>query len=229
MATHYDIVRLTEVESTQDEASRRFDTTGVPTLVVADRQRTGRGRQGRTWAQADQALFSSLSFDIAWNHEHRTLVPLITGVVLSDAMFAVSGRHPSLKWPNDVLIGAEKVAGILVELTGDRMTVGCGVNLWWSNPVEGATSLFDQEVSSDVVDDLAQRWSSQLLAELTRPSGDWCKERYLERSVTIGHAVAWEEGAGTATGLTDSGALIVSTDHGDVTLHAGEVHMHAPR
>lgn len=228
MATHYDIVRLRAVESTQDEALRRFDTTGVPTLVVADRQRTGRGRQGRIWEQSDQALFSSLSFNISWNPEHRTLVPLITGVVLSDALFAVSGREPSLKWPNDVLIAEGKVGGILVELNGDRMTVGCGVNLWWSNPVKGATSLFHQEVSSAVAGDLAQRWSSQLLAELTRPSGDWCKDRYLERSVTIGHAVVWEKGEGTATGLTDSGALMVSTDHGEMALHAGEVHMRAP-
>lgn len=229
MATHYDIVHLSEVGSTQDEAARRFDIAGVPTLVVADRQITGRGRQGRTWEQPDRAMFSSLSFHSHWKPEHRTLVPLMTGVAVSDAIANVGGREPSLKWPNDILIGGDKVGGILVELDGDRMTVGCGVNVWWSDPTVGATSVFSEDVGPAIALELARLWTQLLLEELEGPSGEWRKDRYVELSATLGHEVVWETGAGWAVGLAPSGALIVDTEDGVVTINAGEVHMRGRR
>ncbi|KAA3641909.1 MAG: biotin--[acetyl-CoA-carboxylase] ligase [Armatimonadetes bacterium] len=225
MATHYDIVHLSEVGSTQDEARDRFAATGVPTLVVADRQVAGRGRQGRSWYQPDQAMFSSLSFRTDWKPEHRTLIPLVTGMAVCDAIVSVGGREPSLKWPNDVLIDGAKVGGILVELDEDQMTVGCGLNLWWADPIAEAGSVFDDHVDPSVALDLARLWSQALLEQLEGPSGAWPEDRYIEQSATLGRQVLWDEGAGIAIGLTPSGALIVDTAEGIETIHAGEVHM----
>lgn len=225
MATHYDIVHFSEVGSTQDQAARRFDTTGVPTLVVADRQIAGRGRQGRRWQQPDQAMFSSLSFATDWEPRHRTLIPLIAGSVVCEVIGDVGRRAPSLKWPNDILIDRAKVGGVLVEADGDHLTVGCGLNLWWADPIEGATSVFDKDVDSTLALNLAKRWARALLDEIDGPSGEWRKDRYVEMSATLGHEVVWDGGMGTAAGLTASGALIVDTPRGREIIHAGDVHL----
>ncbi len=225
MATHYDIVHISEVGSTQDEAARRFDATGVPTLVVADRQIAGRGRQGRTWEQPDRAMFSSLSFMMDWEPVHRTLIPLVAGLVVCETIRDVGRCEPSLKWPNDILIDGAKAGGVLVEAEGARLTVGCGLNLWWADPIAGATSVFDADVDSTVALDIATRWSQALLYEIDGPSGKWPKNRYVELSATLGREVVWDGGMGTATGLSASGALVVHTAEGIETIHAGDVHL----
>ena len=93
MDTHYDIVQMQSAQSTQDEASKALLSTGTPTLVVAERQTQGRGRQGRSWAQPDRALFSSFSFSSQWNQEDLSLVPLCTGVAVQRAYKMWSGRR----------------------------------------------------------------------------------------------------------------------------------------
>jgi len=225
MATHYDIVHLTEVGSTQDEATARFDGTGMPTLVVADRQVKGRGRQGRTWEQPDRAMFSSVSFDIDWEPARRTLVPLITGLVVSESVVRAGGLETGLKWPNDILVGSLKAGGVLVELEGDRMTVGCGLNLWWADPIEDATSAFASDPGTGAASDLANDWVSALLGEVARGPGSWREADYLSACVTVGQSVEWVDGRGRAVGIDDSGALVVETADGTVTIHAGDVHL----
>lgn len=229
MATHYDIVHLSTAGSTQDEAGDRFTQTGKATLVVADRQVEGRGRQGRSWQEPDRAMFSSFSFETTWQPEHRTLVPLITGVVVCEAIAAIGGLAASLKWPNDILVGDAKAGGILVELAGDRMTVGCGLNLWWKDPIDGATSAFDNDPGASFAVELARSWADGLVAELACESGDWRSKDYESLSVTLDREVAWEGGAGTAISITASGALVVATVDGHKTIHAGDVHMRPRR
>jgi BirA family biotin operon repressor/biotin-[acetyl-CoA-carboxylase] ligase len=225
MATPYDIVHLTKVGSTQDEAAQRFANTGSPVLVVADRQIEGRGRQGRSWAQPDSAMFSSLAVETTWRPEHRTLVPLMAGVVVSEAIALTSGVVASLKWPNDILAPEGKVGGILVELAGNRMTIGCGINLWWANPIEGAAAIFSDDPGPAAATELATAWATALLAELNAESGAWRAADYEALSVTLGREVEWEGGSGTAVSIAESGALVVETSKGNVTVHAGDVHM----
>jgi BirA family biotin operon repressor/biotin-[acetyl-CoA-carboxylase] ligase len=225
MATPYDIVHLTEVGSTQDEAAQRFATTGSPVLVVADRQVEGRGRQGRSWQQPDRAMFSSLAVDTNWKPEHRTLVPLITGVVVSEEIALMARVVASLKWPNDILVPDGKAGGILVEVSGNRMTVGCGINLWWADPIEGAAAIFSDDPGPNAATELAMAWATALLAELQAESGVWRASDYEALSVTLGREVAWEGGTGTAASITESGALVVTTSEGNIAVHAGDVHM----
>lgn len=225
MATHYDIVHLTEVGSTQDEAADRFDRSGSPTLVVADSQIAGRGRQGRQWIQPDRAMFSSLSFGIEWEPRHRTLVPLLTGLVVSESISLAGGFDTVLKWPNDILVGSLKAGGVLAELAADRITVGCGLNLWWSDPIEGATSVFPSDPGPDAALGLATEWAGSLLAELEKGADAWRKDDYLGRSATIGRPVAWEGGEGRAVAIDAFGALEVETADGTKTIHAGDVHL----
>lgn len=225
MATHYDIVHLTEVATTQDEASARFARSGIPTLVVADRQVAGRGRQGRRWEQPDRAMFASVSFGIDWDMAHRSLVPLVTGLVVAEAINAAGGRQTKVKWPNDLLVGKAKVGGVLVELDGDRMTVGSGLNLWWAAPIEGATSVYGDDPGPASALGLAGRWVTALFGELDQGAVAWRRSDYVRASATLGREVWWDDGEGRAVSVTDEGALVVDTVAGVRTIHAGDVHM----
>lgn len=99
-------------------------------VVVADEQTEGRGRLGRRWlAPAGTSLLCSLQLRPAVAPEH---LPELTGVAsraCSEAIAAVTGLEPELKFPNDVLVDGRKVAGILAEAREERVVLGVGVNV----------------------------------------------------------------------------------------------------
>ncbi len=116
---HY---RLTD--STNARA-RELAAAGAPhgTVVTAAEQSAGRGRQGRTWvAPAGRALLCSVLL-----RDPPRLLPLAAGVAVAE----VVGEQASVKWPNDVLLGGRKVAGILVEWRPQQSwaVVGIGLNV----------------------------------------------------------------------------------------------------
>jgi BirA family biotin operon repressor/biotin-[acetyl-CoA-carboxylase] ligase len=225
MATHYDIFRLATVESTQDEARSRRDGNSAPVLVVADEQISGRGRQGRVWSQPDRGVFASLSFASHWTLSARTLIPLIAGVAMRRAILDRFDIDVGLKWPNDLMFRADKVGGILAEMSDASLVVGCGVNLWWADPVQGAGALFTTDPGTDAAAALAESWASGLLEIIEDGPKAWPRIEYEHASVTIGQDVWWDEGHGRATGIADGGGLIVRKDGTEVTLHSGAVHM----
>jgi BirA family biotin operon repressor/biotin-[acetyl-CoA-carboxylase] ligase len=124
------------VESTQDEA-RAAVLAGAPTrsIFVADYQRAGRGRQGRTWlAPAGSSLLLSMLF----REQSQQPVPFrwtsMASVSLTDAIGALLPRvELAIKWPNDVLLDGRKVAGVLAETLWNGVEfiaiVGIGVNV----------------------------------------------------------------------------------------------------
>ena len=85
MDTHYDIVRLATVASTQDEARNKAADSGAPALVVAAEQTAGRGRQSRVWTQPNRGMFASLAFASEWDETDRTLIPLVAAVAMRRA------------------------------------------------------------------------------------------------------------------------------------------------
>jgi BirA family biotin operon repressor/biotin-[acetyl-CoA-carboxylase] ligase len=133
---HWQAHYFETTDSTQDEA-RIAGRRGAPSqsLFVADYQRAGRGRQGRTWlAQPGGALMLSVIFresktpptPLRWT----SLASVSLAEAISDLFPALS---PAIKWPNDVLLNDRKVAGILAETTSDGQQlvaiVGVGVNV----------------------------------------------------------------------------------------------------
>jgi BirA family biotin operon repressor/biotin-[acetyl-CoA-carboxylase] ligase len=133
------------VGSTQDEA-RRAPAGLTRALYVADEQTSGRGRQGRTWlAGPGTALLVSIVFEDRDTSPFRytTLVSL----ALAEAIEQVApGARPAIKWPNDLMLDARKLAGVLAESTSDgersRVIVGIGVNVTAAPPeVPTATCL----------------------------------------------------------------------------------------
>ncbi len=184
---------------------------------------------GRTWVQPDRAVFSSFSFPSDWPDPHQPLITLCTAVALAETIESLSGRASLIKWPNDLLIDGSKIAGILVEAAGSTVTVGCGVNLWWPQPPQFAGSVYDDDPGPDIALEMAVGWVEALLVILERGPGAWPRDRYLERSWTVGRTVSWEGGTGRGIGIDEHGGLIVATDLGHTVITAGEVHTHRER
>jgi BirA family transcriptional regulator, biotin operon repressor / biotin---[acetyl-CoA-carboxylase] ligase len=99
-------------------------------LAAADEQTAGRGRLGRRWlAPAGTSLLCSLQLRPAVASER---LPELTGVAsraCAEAVAALTGLEPELKFPNDVLVGGRKVAGILAEAREGRVVLGIGINV----------------------------------------------------------------------------------------------------
>jgi len=111
-------------------------------LVALD-QTAGRGRQGRQWASAEGNFFGSALVSLRESDPPAATLSLVAALALADAIDAAVASQPlMLKWPNDLLLNGKKVAGILLERSGNRVAVGFGVNL------ASAPALGDREASN---------------------------------------------------------------------------------
>ena len=200
------------------------------TLVTADEQTAGRGRQGRTWTAApgDALLLSLLVRGV---EPGAALLPLAAAVAVCEAIAPIEAQ---IKWPNDVWVERRKVAGILLEGRPQEgwAVIGIGLNVRTSEfPEElreratslalaGVSDASVAEVRAALVDALA-RWIAAPAAEVLAA--------WRARDALLGSRVAWSGGTGTAVGITDGGALKVETPAGEgVELDAGEVHLERP-
>jgi BirA family biotin operon repressor/biotin-[acetyl-CoA-carboxylase] ligase len=218
MATPYSLQVYEEVTSTQDIAAAAL--VDHPVLVVAGRQSEGRGRSQRTWESAPRAMAASLALRPLWDSGSWPLIPLVAGLAAADVLTGKIG----LKWPNDVLIGRNKVGGILIEGSGEVLVIGFGLNLWWPAPPEGVGACSVEDPGRPAVVDTATAWADHLLQRLSAGPKDWGRAEYLNLSVTVGQRVTWEpEGEGNAVDIGDDGSLIVETEHGTQHLIAGEI------
>ena len=212
--------RLTD--STNARA-RELASGGAPhgTVVTADEQSAGRGRQGRTWtAPAGRALLCSVVI-----RDPPRLLPLAAGV----AVAVVAGTDSQIKWPNDVLLGGRKVAGILVEarLQERWAVVGIGLNVAVREadfPVE----LRDRAGTLGLEPSAIEPTLDALLRALERSlagGSDAVLEAVRRRDALLGREVRWGGRVGIGAGIDDDGRLVVRTESGQVELDAGEVHL----
>lgn len=135
LAGRFDVEALAEASSSSDLLlERAAHGAGSGTVLVVDRQTAGRGQRGRTWNSSPEA---SLTFSLLWRFdggvERMAGLSLAVGVALARALGKLGVRGVGLKWPNDVLLGNRKLAGVLVELSSERRgvvaIVGIGLNL----------------------------------------------------------------------------------------------------
>jgi BirA family biotin operon repressor/biotin-[acetyl-CoA-carboxylase] ligase len=212
-------------------------------VLVAEQQSAGRGRLDRRWESPARAglTFSAL-LRPTLEPAQLSLMPLIAGLAIVEALLAVGRVDAMLKWPNDVMVDGFKLGGVLVEVAGGGVVVGVGLNVSTREdelPVETATSLLlcggvtDREpLLKEVLRSLARRYAEW------RRSGDpgSVLPAYRERCETIGRKVELELPGGdvvrgTAVDVDDTGRLVLSDDDtgertawlvGDVT-HARKV------
>ena len=213
-------------------------------LCTADRQTAGRGRRGRPWTDDVDGRTGpanlAVSLAVALPQRGAGLVPLAAGLAVA-ATYRSFGAAPQLKWPNDVLLGGAKAAGILVErhvVAGrDVVVIGCGLDLDWRgvDRVGDAarwTSLAEQ--FGDDAGDLDRGVVlATLIAALDRELDGLAApaellDRYRQRCVTIGREVevalpGGQQLLGRAVGVDAEGLLEVDTGRERVTVRAGDV------
>ena len=219
MATPYVTLVQNVVASTQDLAVAESKNLDSAVLVIANEQTAGRGRTGNPWWQADRAVAASLAFTTDLVEVDETF-PLAVGLELRAAIRTYVALDVGLKWPNDIMLDGVKVGGILVERKDDTVVVGCGLNLLWRNPPEGAGGLLNVEPDPDLGVQLSRTWADAVMDE----SFGWDRELYVPTCETLGESIEWEpDGRGRAVGIDADGGLIVATARGHTTLRSGEV------
>lgn len=224
------------IGSTQDRARALAEGGYGAVVVVADEQTAGHGRHGRTWvAPAGTALLAS------WVYRplpaDAALFALLASVAVARALAALGVPDAHLRWPNDVLLEAKKVAGSLADAVtgpaGGAMVLGIGVNVRQSERDLGelaatATSL---SLEGHDVDRLALL--ARLTAQLDRIASGIEERRsalheWRERSAMLGREVEVRSSVGTAIRglareLAEDGALVLETASGPRRILAGEV------
>ena len=203
--------------------------------MVADHQTAGRGRLDRRWESppassllASVVLPGGMGDRASVGATHRAVVAV--AVALAEAVRDVAGVDPMLKWPNDLVVGDRKLAGILAETEGDAVVVGAGCNVNWDafppDLAETATSCNLEAGHPVDRDALLDAFLDRLEAHLDAP--DQCDESYRARLATIGRRVrvqlAADEVVGDAVALDDTGALVVRDAAGvDHVVVSGDV------
>ena len=236
----WDPVLLTETSSTNDvarEQARKGARGGF--MVAASRQTTGRGRLGRGWeSPPDHGLYVSILLRPDLPLTEAGHLTILSSVATVDAIETVSGLRPQIKWPNDLVAGGLKLAGLLIETErkGDRLAfavIGIGVNVRqeagdFSPDVRRlATSLHLATGRMYRRADLLVALLQALERRLSRPF-DEAREAWTASSLTLGQRVTLTtvhgRKHGQALGLDESGALLLRGDSGEVeTVTAGDM------
>jgi BirA family biotin operon repressor/biotin-[acetyl-CoA-carboxylase] ligase len=210
--------------------ARELAAAGAPhgTVVTADEQTEGRGRQGRVWvAPRGRALLYSL---LLRPLGERPLLPLAAALAVCETAEGLApGIACKVKWPNDVQVEGRKLAGILIEARpqDDWAVIGVGLNLS-IEPEEFPPELRDVATSlnSDVSAEAARAALDIHLTHWTEESADAILAAWRERDALVGHEISWNGGSGVAGGVDGRGNLVVTVSCGSrVVLNAGEVHL----
>lgn len=228
----------TSATSTMDLASALAVTGASHGVVVgADEQSAGRGRRGREWqSPAGAGLYFSMVTRPSLAATSLSLLTLAAGVGVREGIRAATGLTADLKWPNDLMIGRRKLAGILAEGLGlgtreQAVIIGVGLNLqpaaYPPDVAVRATSLegeLGRAVDRGTVlgDVLAGLWEA--VAALERNRGDILQAWRAASPSATGTRVEWDLKHGTTAGLDDDGALLVKTAEGVERIISGELH-----
>jgi BirA family transcriptional regulator, biotin operon repressor / biotin---[acetyl-CoA-carboxylase] ligase len=218
------------VTDSTNARARELVEAGAPygTVVTADEQTAGRGRQGRSWTAppGKALLYSAILRPL---DERHLLLPLAVPLAVCETAEALeAGIECRIKWPNDVWVGGRKLAGVLIEAKPQDgwAVIGVGLNLAIERDEfppelrETAASLRNASRED------ARRGLDRHLERWVGASRDDVLAAWRSRDALRGREISWDGGAGIADGIEDSGDLVVALAGGDrVVLGAGEVHL----
>ena len=232
-----------EVDSTNNWLRERA-LNGAPsgTVCVAEMQLAGRGRRGRTWVSPFAAnLYLSLLWRSANGATALAGLGLVTGIALLRALRGCGIEGAGLKWPNDILVGDAKLAGVLIDVVGESsgpciVIVGIGVNVCMSSGeaaaidqrwtdvhhLSGDNSLSRNVLAARILDELVPAIESFDAEGLQPFLGEWRQSDVLSGR-KVGLTLPNEYITGTACGIDDVGALLVDTGNGCRRFLSGDV------
>jgi len=230
-----------QIDSTNAQAQRLIAGGDVrPLVVVAEQQTAGRGRRGRQWSSPfGQNLYMSFVEPVSGGAQGLEGLSLVVGLTLIQALEACGYQGCRLKWPNDVLLDGAKLAGVLLEISGDLtadavVVIGVGVNVlmeadssidqgWTSLRRSGQKGLLDR---NQLIAVFASRLAEALVlfkqAGFEAFQAQWQNcDAWLNADVRVisGSNVL----VGRNLGVTAQGSLRLLTDEGELAVSGGEV------
>jgi BirA family biotin operon repressor/biotin-[acetyl-CoA-carboxylase] ligase len=228
----------TNTELMQRIASKQALTSGA--VVVAEMQNAGRGRRGRVWKSPFGAnLYYSYYWLLDDGLQAAMGVSVAVGLAVFDCIKALYNVKVSLKWPNDILVNNQKLAGVLVELDGQpegpcHLVIGIGLNI--AMP-ESASEHIDQawvdlkrlglevnknELAAALTYYLEQRLSQYQAAGLSEMYSEWNKvNAFAEQLITLNTGQkTWQ---GICVGIDKQGGLVLRQDGIEKTYYGGEI------
>jgi BirA family biotin operon repressor/biotin-[acetyl-CoA-carboxylase] ligase len=222
---------VAETGSTNDDLAA-LARAGAPEGIWlrAGRQTGGKGRQGRAWASPPGNLYASTLVRLRVGDPPAPSLALTAAVALHETVAAFAPDAPvTIKWPNDLLAGGAKLAGILLEREGEAVIAGFGVNLVHhpADTPSPACSLAavtgsapEPETVLEILAEAFARWLGRWRGEGIAP----IRAAWLAAAHPIGSALSTSQGEGLFEGLDESGALRLRLADGTArVIHAGDV------
>ncbi len=229
-----DIQVFEQTTSTNDVAEKLArDGVKEGAVVFAESQTKGRGRLGRKWmSPTRKGLWFSVLLRPNLHPQETTQLTVISATALRRAIKTITGLQPEIKWPNDLLLGGKKVAGILTEMSAEmdrvrHVILGIGVDVNQSAeefPAELRKIATSLKIESGAEISRAEL-ATEILRELDFDYARICSGKFSEvadeweaASATIGRNVTVHVGdrhfRGHAESLDDDGALLIRSEHG---------------
>ncbi len=224
---------------TIDSTNRYARQLDPPHIVVAEEQQAGRGRMGRTWDSSPGGIYFSLVIYPNCAFEAIPALPLVVAVAITNIIRAYNMRA-EIKWPNDVFVNGKKIAGILVELSGEtdmpgKAIIGTGINV--NQKIETYPQALQQNVTS-MRDSLGYplnrliffnkmlEETTYLIENLNHRMSD-ILDTWREYSCTLGQNIKIKQVGktfyGIARDIDEKGALVLETEEGFQKIYSGDI------
>lgn len=237
-----------EINSTNDLAKKlALGDAEEGTTVIAEEQKSGRGRLGRKWISPYGGIWFSIILRPKINPVDASKATLLAAVAVTDAIINLTGLKVKIKWPNDILVEGKKLAGILTEMDAEFdkinfLILGIGVNANidleifpsdFRDKTTSLKSLLNKNINrkillADILKELEKSYFNFLK---DRPDNSFAKivqSRWHDLDGIAGSnikvMISDKVIEGTANGINDQGGLIIKTTKGETKhLYAGEV------
>ncbi len=217
---------------------------GPGKICISEHQTAGRGRKGRKWVSPFGAnLYFSIGLNLPMGLSALGGLSLAVGIGLTKMLNKLTSKKVSLKWPNDLLVDGAKLAGILVEASGDStdnsfLNIGIGIN--WDMVGQGEeidqpwtnlkSILQDKIERNKVLADILLEIDS-LLDQYIEQGFDGFRKDWAEQSAFYGRPIVIHTRngivSGVETGVDKSGAITIKTSEGEKSFYSGEVSLRA--
>lgn len=238
-----EVLYFDTIDSTNTKA-RELAEKGYPsgTLVVADKQESGKGRRGRSWVSpSGTGIFMTLMIKPDINPNNASMLTLVAALAVAKAITSVTGEEAMIKWPNDIVVNSKKVCGILTEMNAqfdyiNHIVVGIGINVH----NESFPEEISQMASSLMIEAGGRRFHrAQIIAETMAYFEQYYDtflktqdlsalvreydELLVNRNKSVRVLDPKEPFDGKAMGITSKGELIVDTWESRKLVSSGEV------
>jgi BirA family transcriptional regulator, biotin operon repressor / biotin---[acetyl-CoA-carboxylase] ligase len=231
------LITFDTIDSTMDEARRRFDSSvGIRLWIIAGEQGAGRGRQGRPWQSPPGNLHLTLLSPTHTPLRDQPKLGFVAGVALARAVSSLLPEQSNLqlKWPNDLLLDGAKVSGLLLEGLGQgaAVAIGIGVNIVAHPPDTPYPAAHLQMATPDITREiLFPKLATALVEELdifANGSGfPLTRQRWLARAAHLGRSIRVRQGdislEGVFHDIDPDGRLLLETSGGLARFDAGDV------